>query len=69
MPRNLKNSWVFVQIFCQSMSPDQQRAPFVVCTCRKEPYAQAKLVRVISGEVMDVVVDCRLGSPSFGKLM
>ena len=31
------------------------------------PHAQAKLVRVISGEVLDVVVDIRKGSPTYGK--
>lgn len=31
------------------------------------PYAQAKLVRCISGRVLDVVVDLRKSSPSFGK--
>jgi len=30
-------------------------------------YAQAKLVRVISGKVLDVVVDLRKGSSTFGQ--
>ncbi|MFK5947660.1 MAG: dTDP-4-dehydrorhamnose 3,5-epimerase [Methylococcales bacterium] len=31
------------------------------------PYAQSKLVRVISGTVLDIAVDIRVGSPSFGQ--
>ena len=34
---------------------------------QKEPYAQAKLVRVIKGSVLDVAVDLRKGSPTYGK--
>ena len=34
---------------------------------QKGEHAQAKLVRVISGKVLDVAVDIRPGSPTFGK--
>ena len=34
---------------------------------QKGDYCQAKLVRVIKGEVLDVAVDLRKSSPTFGK--
>ena len=34
---------------------------------QKPPFSQAKLVRCIEGRVLDVAVDIRKGSPTFGK--
>lgn len=34
---------------------------------QRPPFAQSKLVRVIDGEVLDIAIDIRKGSPNFGQ--
>ena len=57
----------FAPKFCQINESFSRKGAIRGLHLQKEPYAQAKLVRVISGNVFDVVVDCRLDSSSFGK--
>jgi len=57
----------FCPNFCQANESGSVKGTIRGLHLQKEPYAQAKLVRVISGEVQDVVVDCRRGSKTFGK--
>lgn len=33
-----------------------------------DPFAQTKLIRTLSGTILDVVVDIRVGSPAYGKV-
>src|SRR5438105_3460249 len=35
---------------------------------QSEPYAQTKLIRALSGTILDIVVDIRSGSPTYGKV-
>ena len=37
------------------------------CLHYQYPHSQGKLVQVLAGEVLDIAVDIRLGSPTFGK--
>jgi dTDP-4-dehydrorhamnose 3,5-epimerase len=34
-----------------------------------EPHAQSKLLRVLQGRILDIALDMRVGSPTFGKYM
>lgn len=53
--------------FCQDNESKSSRGVLRGLHYQLPPHAQTKLVRVIEGEVLDVAVDIRKGSPTFGK--
>src|ERR1700693_1994020 len=44
-----------------------QKGPLRGLHCQIPPFAQAKLIRVTSGSILDVAVDIRRGSLTYGK--
>ena len=53
--------------FCQDNESRSSRGVLRGLHFQLPPFAQTKLVRVLEGEVLDVAVDIRLGSPTFGQ--
>jgi len=53
--------------FCQDNESKSKRGVLRGLHYQLPPHAQSKLVRVIEGSVIDVAVDIRRGSPTFGK--
>ena len=53
--------------FCQDNESKSSKGVLRGLHYQLSPAAQTKLVRVISGSVLDVAVDIRKGSPTFGK--
>lgn len=53
--------------FCQDNESKSMKGVLRGLHYQLPPYAQTKLVRVIQGSVLDVAVDIRKDSPTFGK--
>ncbi|OCL87061.1 dTDP-4-dehydrorhamnose 3,5-epimerase [Aliarcobacter thereius] len=53
--------------FCQDNESKSSKGVLRGLHYQLAPHAQTKLVRVIHGKVLDVAVDIRKGSPTFGK--
>lgn len=53
--------------FCQDNESKSDYGVLRGLHYQSTPFSQTKLVRVIHGEVLDVAVDLRKGSPSFGQ--
>ena len=53
--------------FCQDNETSSKKGVLRGLHFQLPPFAQSKLVRVIKGEILDVSVDIRKGSPTFGE--
>ena len=53
--------------FCQDNESKSTKGVLRGMHFQLPPFAQSKLVRVIDGEVLDIAVDIRRGSPTFGQ--
>ena len=65
-----KDAYAEAGITCEFVQDNESRSSFGVVRglhWQAAPYTQAKLVRVVYGAVLDVAVDIRKGSPTFGK--
>lgn len=56
----------FEPLFCQDNESKSSYGVLRGLHYQLPPFAQTKLVRVIEGKVLDVAVDIRAGSPTFG---
>lgn len=65
-----KQSFSESGIACEFVQDNQSKSSYGVIRglhCQLGEYAQAKLVRVLHGKVLDVAVDIRTNSPTFGQ--
>jgi dTDP-4-dehydrorhamnose 3,5-epimerase len=53
--------------FCQDNESKSSKGVLRGLHYQLPPFAQTKLVRVIQGSVLDIAVDIRVGSPTFGQ--
>lgn len=53
--------------FCQDNESKSSKGVLRGLHFQLPPFAQSKLVRVVEGEVLDVAVDIRAGSPTYGQ--
>lgn len=63
---NCSNAGINIE-FVQDNQSKSQKDVLRGLHFQKPPFAQAKLVRVLQGSVLDIAVDLRKGSPYYGK--
>jgi dTDP-4-dehydrorhamnose 3,5-epimerase len=58
---------VSIAILCRTTNPVLKRGVLRGLHFQNAPHAQTKLVRVLSGTILDVAVDIRRNEPTFGR--
>ena len=53
--------------FCQENESNSKKDVLKGLHFQKPPYEQSKLIRVVEGEILDIVVDVRKDSPTYSK--
>ena len=53
--------------FCQENESKSDKGVLRGLHYQEHPYTQSKLIRVIEGKILDIAVDLRKGSPTFGQ--
>jgi dTDP-4-dehydrorhamnose 3,5-epimerase len=65
-----KDAYEKAGITCEFVQDNESKSSYGVLRglhYQAAPYTQAKLVRVVTGAVLDVAVDIRKGSPTYGR--
>jgi dTDP-4-dehydrorhamnose 3,5-epimerase len=65
--RALAEAGIDIEFIQDNHSYSAQRGTLRGLHFQRPPATQTKLLRVLRGAVVDVAVDCRLGSPTFGE--
>ncbi|MEO1265420.1 MAG: dTDP-4-dehydrorhamnose 3,5-epimerase [Pseudomonadota bacterium] len=65
--RTLADAGLDVAFVQDNHPPSRDAGPVRGLHFQKPPHAQGKLVRVVTGAILDVAVDIRAGSPTFGR--
>jgi dTDP-4-dehydrorhamnose 3,5-epimerase len=65
--RAFKNAGINARFVQDNLSLSKPKGTVRGLHYQAPPHAQAKLVRVLKGAVLDVVVDARVSSPTYGK--
>lgn len=65
--KSLKDHAGIDEIFVQDNHSKSSKGVLRGLHYQDPPYAQGKLIRIVAGEVFDVAVDIRKGSPTYGQ--